>query len=209
MLWRIAEQRRYILRKTLNGSTAENRREVIIKAASRLFCEKGYERTTVRDLADAVDLHSGSLFLYFATKEEIFLAVLKSGMHRAGVILNEQLAKAQTPREKLAAICHGHLTAILGAERDAFTIVLRDWRTLSPESRQQVIALRDEYENHIGRVLDDLSGTGLIPEDTRLFRFFLLGALNWTVQWYRSTGDLTIDDLAEGFLSLMVPTVAS
>ena len=197
------------MRKTLNGSTAEIRREEIIKAASRLFCEKGYERTTVRDLADAVDMHSGSLFLYFATKEEIFLAVLKAGMHRAEVILNEQLAKAQTPREKLAAICHGHLTAILGAERDAFTIVLRDWRTLSPESRLQVIALRDEYEKHIGRVLDDLAGTGLIPEDTRLFRFFLLGALNWTVQWYRSTGDLTIDDLAEGFLSLIVPTVTS
>jgi pheromone shutdown protein TraB len=84
----------------------------------------------------------------------------------------------------------GYQTLINEAERDAFTIVLRDWRTLSPESRQQVIALGDEYESHIARVLDDLEGTGLIPENTRLFRLFLLGALNWTVQWYRADGDI-------------------
>jgi AcrR family transcriptional regulator len=182
-----------------------NRRELIIKTAARLFREKGYESTSVRELADAVNLQSGSLFFHFSSKEEILLSILESGLLRSVAILDRHLAKARTPREKLAAILHGHLTAVLGEERDAFTVVLRDWRGLSTPSRKRVIALRDQYETHIARVLDEIAEAKLIPRNTRLFRLFLLGALNWTVQWYRPDGDLTIDELAEAFLDLVLP----
>jgi TetR/AcrR family transcriptional regulator, cholesterol catabolism regulator len=182
-----------------------NRRELIIKSAARLFREKGYESTSVRELADAVNLQSGSLFFHFSSKEEILLSVLESGLLRSVAILDRHLATARTPREKLAAILHGHLTAVLGEERDAFTVVLRDWRGLSAPSRKRVIALRDHYEKHIAKVLDEIAEARLIPGNTRLFRLFLLGALNWTVQWYRPDGDLTIDELAESFLGLVLP----
>ena len=182
-----------------------NRREIIIKAAGRLFRENGYEGTSVRDLADAVGLQSGSLFFHFKSKEEILVSLLEEGLRRAVTILDRHLAAAVSPREKLSAILHGHLEAILREERDAFYVVLRDWRTLSPQSRRKVIALRDEYEDRIARALNELGQTGLIPKNTRLFRLFLLGALNWTVQWYRPDGGLTIEQLADSFLDLMLP----
>jgi AcrR family transcriptional regulator len=183
-----------------------NRRQLIIKTAGRLFRKKGYEGTTVRDLAKAVDMQSGSLFFHFSSKEQILLAVLEDGLERAVAILDRSLVNAHTPRQKLAAIFHGHLKAILQEERDAFTVVVRDWHTLSPPSRDKVIALRDKYENHIGCVLNEVAEAGLIPKDTRLLRLLLLGALNWTVQWYRPDGDLTVNELADGFLSLVAPT---
>jgi TetR/AcrR family transcriptional regulator, cholesterol catabolism regulator len=182
-----------------------NRREIIVKAAGRLFREKGYEGTSVRDLADAVGLQSGSLFFHFRSKEEILLSLLEGGLRRAVAILDRHLAAAVSPREKLSAILHGHLQAILDEERDAFYVVLRDWRTLSPHSRKKVIALRDEYENRIALSLSELAPSGLIPGNIRLFRLFLLGALNWTVQWYRPDGDLTIGELADSFLELVLP----
>ena len=132
------------------------------------------------------------------------LSLLEAGLRRAVAILDEHLRMARFPEESLAAILHAHLQSILNHERDAFYVVLRDWRTLSPPSRKKVIALRDEYESHIARALDELAKTGLIPKDTRLFRLFLLGALNWTVQWYRPDGGLSIDELANGFLELML-----
>lgn len=181
-----------------------NRRDIIIKTAGQLFREKGYEGTSVRDLADAVGLQSGSLFFHFGSKEEILVSLLEGGLKRAVAIVDRHLANASSPEEKLSAILHGHLQAILAEERDAFYVVLRDWRTLSPPSRKKVIALRDEYESHIARALEELAQTGLIPNNTRLFRLFLLGALNWTVQWYRPDGNLTIEQLADGFLELMV-----
>lgn len=185
-----------------------NRRDIIIKAAGQLFREKGYEGTSVRDLGDAAGIQSGSIFFHFGSKEEILLALLEGGLRRAVAILDRHLAEARTPKQKLSAIMHGHLQAILDEERDAFYVVLRDWRTLSPPSRKKVIALRDEYESHIARTLDELAKTGLIPRNTRLFRLYLLGALNWTVQWYRPDGGLSIDQLADGFLELMLPSQA-
>lgn len=189
-------------------SRLANRREIIIKVAGRLFRKRGYEGTSVRDIADAVGLQSGSLFFHFSSKEEILVSLLQGGLRRAVAILDSHLAEASSPKEKLSAILHGHLQAILEEERDAFYVVLRDWRTLSSPSRRKVIALRDEYENHIARALDGIAQTGLIPENTRLFRLFLLGALNWTVQWYRPDGGLTINQLADGFLELMLPQQA-
>ena len=184
-----------------------NRRDLIIRTASRLFRTKGYERTTVRDLADAVGMHSGSLFFHFRSKEEILLAILENGLQHSIQILSRSLANARTPTEKLAAICHGHLKAILEEERDTFTVILSDWYTLSPKSRRKVIALRDQYEAHIDRALKEVTKSGSLHGDIRVFRLFLLGALNWTVQWYRADGDLTVDQLAERFLSIILRTV--
>jgi len=181
-----------------------NRRDLILKAAARLFYEKGYENTTVRELAEAVDMQSGSLFFHFGSKEEILLAVLESASLHAEANLKGALADAQTPLEKLSAVFHAHLRTVLDDERRVYTIVLRDWRPLSPQSRKKVIALRDKYERVIAEVLDEVAQSGLIPHDIRLFRLFLLGALNWTVQWYRSGGEFTIDELAEKFLSIVL-----
>jgi AcrR family transcriptional regulator len=185
-----------------------NRREIIIKTAGRLFREKGYDATSVRDLADAVGLQSGSLFFHFKSKEEILVSLLADGMRRAVAILDRHVAAAASPQEKLSAIIHGHLKAILEEEHDAFYVVIHDWRALSPASRRKVIALRDEYEAHVARALGELAGTCLVPKNTRLFRRFLLGALNWTVQWYRPDGGLTIEQLADGFLELLLPQQA-
>src|SRR5690349_3161572 len=116
---------------TKKKSRANSRRELILKTAARLFRERGYENTTVRDLATAVKMQSGSLFFHFASKEDILLSILERGLLRAVAILDRHLSQAKTPREKLSAILHGHLNAVLFEERDGFTVVLRDWRGLS------------------------------------------------------------------------------
>jgi len=188
-------------RKNING----NKRGEIIKAAARLFRQKGYERTTVRDLAKAVRIQSGSIFFHFASKEEILEAVIAEGMQRAVAALDVAVAAARTPRDKLAAIFRTHLQQTLGDERDTFVVLMLDWRALPPKSRRRGVAFRDEYELHIGHVLEDLARDGLVSQNTGLFRLFLLGALNWTILWYRRDGRLSIDNLADAFLHLVIP----
>src|SRR5262249_49037527 len=142
---------------------AVNRKADILKAAARLFREKGYERTTVRDLANAVHMQSGSLFFHFKTKDDILHAVAQEGLEHAVEILDRTVASARTPREKLAAILRTHLHATLGEGRDAFTVVLLDWRSLPPKSRKRLVPLRDDYESHFSRALRDLSKSGVLP----------------------------------------------
>jgi len=194
--------RREKLHVPSNGKIARpaNRRHLIIKAAARLFCEKGFERTTVRDLADAVGMNSGSLFFHFRSKDAILQEVLEDGLTRALDTLENSLANADSPSEKLRAVFHSHLRAILDEKRDAFIVVLRDWRNLSRKDRKRIIALRDEYERQIGVVVDQCAKAAHISVDSRLLRLFILGALNWTIQWYRDNGELTIAELADEFL---------
>lgn len=185
--------------------TRGNRRELILKAAARLFRERGYEVTTVRDLAEAVSLQSGSLFFHFKTKEEILFSVLEDGLRRAILVLDQELSRAKTPRERLQALLRGHLRSILEEEHDAFKLILTDCRALAPESMRKIIDLRDQYESRIHQVLAELSREGLLPSDIGVLRLFLLGALNWTVQWYRADGALSVQELADRFMTLLVP----
>ena len=92
-----------------NHQEANSRRMELIRAAAKLFRDQGYERTTVRDLGNAVGLQSGSLFYHFRTKEEILVAVMALGITATTEQLALALATAPDTRSKLAALFHVHL----------------------------------------------------------------------------------------------------
>lgn len=180
-----------------------NRREDILRESARLFREQGYERTSVRDIADAVDMQSGSLFYHFKTKEDILVEIMGMGLDGLTSRLNEALAEAHTPREKLLAFLTVHLTATLEDAPDAMSVYLFEWRSLSPAALEKLIAQRDSYEKRVNDVLAEVAAAGLISSDVKLFRLFLLGAVNWTVQWYNPHGTLRARDIAERYLAFV------
>ena len=98
-----------------------SRRMELIRAAAMLFRDQGYERTTVRDLGNAVGMQSGSLFYHFRTKEEILVAVMALGITSTTEQLKRAIDEAITPRAKLAALFRVHLNSLLGTTR-------RRWR---------------------------------------------------------------------------------
>lgn len=181
-----------------------NRREDILREAARLFRERGYERTSVREIADAVEMQSGSLFYHFKTKEDILVEIMGEGIDGLIRRLNDELQHAHTPRDKLLTLLCVHLTAMLEDAPDAMTVYLFEWRSLSPVARQKLIAQRDTYEARITELLTEIAQAGLITDDVKLFRLFLLGALNWTAQWYNPQGTLRARDIAERYLAYIL-----
>lgn len=184
--------------------STNNRREDILKEAARLFREKGYERTSVRDLADAVNMKSGSLFYHFDSKEDILVEVMNEGIDGLIARLNHELEVAKTPRDKLLTLLHVHLSEILEKAPDAMAVYLFEWHSLSPEAHLKLIAQRDAYESRITELLREIADAGLISTDVKVFRLFLLGALNWTATWYDPNGELSASQLAERFLSYVM-----
>jgi AcrR family transcriptional regulator len=185
--------------------SAGNRRDDILREAARLFREKGYERTSVRDLAEAVSMKSGSLFYHFDSKEDILVEVMNEGIANLIARLNRELETALTPRARLGALLRVHLTEVLEASPDAMAVYLFEWQSLSPGARAKLIATRDAYEARIHALLAEVAEAGLIPHDTKLYRLFLLGALNWTATWYDSAGGLGAAAIAERFLTFLLP----
>lgn len=191
--------------ETLTHAPEENsRRMELIEAAAKLFRDQGYERTTVRDLGNAVGLQSGSLFYHFRTKEEILVAVMARGITRTTEQLERAIAAADSPRAKLAALFHVHLNSLLGDNQAALEVMLYEWRSVSDAARPGLIVLRDRYEALWQTVLDEAAAHGLVRQDTRLLRRTLLGSLHWSVQWYRKDGQLSVDELADHMLGLVV-----
>lgn len=192
------------MKKTPPLPEENTRRMELVRAAARLFRDQGYERTTVRDLGNAVGLQSGSLFYHFRTKEEILVAVMALGITSTTEQLEAALAQAASVRDKLAALLSVHLHSLLGDNQAALEVMLYEWRSVSDAAKPGLIVLRDRYEALWQDVLDEAAATGLVKPNTRLLRRTMLGSLHWTVQWYRPEGGLSVEELAREMLDLML-----
>jgi AcrR family transcriptional regulator len=176
----------------------------LLQAAAKLFKEKGYERTTVRDLGKAVGIQSGSLFHHYPNKEAILRAVMEET-----ILLNTELMKAaltrnDKPADKVLALIQCELESVLGETGAAMTVLVYEWRSLNAEHQQHILKLRGIYEDLWISALSKAKEAGLVVIDPFVLRRLLTGALSWTVNWYRQEGDMTIDQLAQMTLSLAI-----
>jgi len=178
-----------------------NRRKEIVAIAARLFKEKSFDRTTVRMLAAATGLKSGSLFHHFKDKEEMLVAVIESGLKTSIDTIQQRTAEVEDIDKKLLAAIQGHLNTLHNDERDAHIVSITDWRALSDESKEHLIGLRDQYEAYWQKIVQQAVDAEILNGDPSLIRLFILGSLNWTIQWFQPDKDLTVEQLAQQFYS--------
>ena len=174
-----------------------NRREELLRACARLFREKGFDGTSVRDISQAAGMHSGSPFYHFKSKQEMLVAVMEQGLTE-GLRHLEAVAALKLPAaEKFRQLVRAHLETICADGHDFIPVMLYDWRSLTPANRRRVIALKDRYDALWQKVTDDLQTQGVMQGDAQLARLFTFGVLNWTARWYRAGGRKSLDQIAE------------
>ena len=182
-----------------------NRRAAIVRAAGRLFHEKGYSATTIRDIANAVGMRSGSPFYHFRTKHDMLRAVVLEGIGAIDEAVARAANSGKPPRATFEAMLRAHLGQLLGEQgRDFAATLLHETRHLDPEELAEVVAFKDRYEAMWQKALQDLKRAGLIADDSQVARLFLMGALNWTVQWYRPDGPRSIEQIARQLASFLL-----
>ncbi|NWN91252.1 TetR/AcrR family transcriptional regulator [Marinobacter adhaerens] len=185
-------------------SDPDSARGRLLREAARLFRDKGYERTTVRDLAAAVGIQSGSLFHHFRTKEEILKAVMVETIRLNTAVMQAAMEAADTNREKLRALISAELESINGQTGEAMAVLVFEWRSLSEPSQAEVLKLRDIYESLWLEVLTALKEEGALVADPFVVRRMLTGALSWTVTWYRpERGGLSQEGLTDQVMAML------
>lgn len=176
----------------------------LLREAAGLFRDKGYERTTVRDLAAAVGIQSGSLFHHFRTKEEILKAVMVETIRLNTAVMQASMNAAGSSREKLRALISAELESINGQTGEAMAVLVFEWRSLSEASQAEVLTLRDIYETLWMDVLNALKEEGDLAADPFIVRRMLTGALSWTVTWYRpERGGITQEGLTDQIVAML------
>jgi AcrR family transcriptional regulator len=174
-----------------------SRRDQLIRASARLFREKGYHGTSVRDIAAATGMQSGSWVYHFRTKQDILASVMEEGLARALERIEAIGARDLEPREKFRALVRTHLETLLGPGQDFIPVLLYEWRSLEPAQRTRVVAPQKRYEHVWTETIAELQARGDWMLPTRVDHLLMFGALNWIAHWYRSRGALDVDALTD------------
>lgn len=172
-------------RSTARGG--DSRRDELLEAAARRFATRGYEGTSIRDIARDVGMLPGSIYYHFKSKEELLVAVHEKGVQQVMEAVRRAVEKAgDDPWTRLTAAAEAHLEALLGDNAFSPVVTPQFTKSFDEPLRSTLISQRDEYESYFVGLMKKLP----LPPGTsrRLFRLSLLGSLNWTLTWYRPGG---------------------
>lgn len=168
------------------GPRQDNRRERLLDAAAKLFSERGFHATSIRDIAKAVGMLSGSIYYHFASKEEMLLAVYEEGVRGVAERVEQAVADYREPWARLEAACAAHLSGLI-AHRDYARVMIQTSPDEAGSAGRRIRELRRDYERRFRDLIEDLT---LPPGiDPNYLRLLLFGALNWSQIWYRPGGD--------------------
>jgi TetR/AcrR family transcriptional regulator, cholesterol catabolism regulator len=178
----------------------DNRRVQLLDAAARLFCQRGFHATSMRDIAKAVDMLSGSIYYHFNSKQEMLLAVYAEGARRIGELVDAAVERETDPWKRLEAASAAHLNALSVTHRDYAQVMIRTLPQEADGIGAQLREIRRDYEGRFRRLVD---GLPLPPDvDRHYLRLMLIGALNWSHVWYKPGGDRP-EVVARGFIQTL------
>jgi AcrR family transcriptional regulator len=169
------------------GSRPDNRRGQLLDAAAKLFCERGFHATSMRDIAKAVDMLSGSIYYHFDSKEAMLLAVYAEGARRIGQLVDRAIERETDPWKRLEAASAAHLHAMSVSHRDYAQVMIRTLPQEADGIGGQLREIRHHYEAKFRKLIEALP----LPSDVdrHYLRLMLIGALNWSHVWYKCDGD--------------------
>ncbi|EXI81783.1 MAG: HTH-type transcriptional repressor KstR2 [Candidatus Accumulibacter appositus] len=190
-------------RRKLEPGLEPNRRSDLLRAAARLFVEKGFDATTTRDIAEAVGMRSGSPFYHFRSKQELLKAAMIEGLDAGYARLLAAIDGLADPEQRLRVLVRTHLGTLLEGECPA-PMLLGETRALDAAAHAEIAAAFDRYQVPWQETLDELAQAGRIASATPPVRLLLFGMLNWSKHWYRADGKLSLDELADSALALLL-----
>ena len=175
-----------------------------LAAAAALFIEKGFDATTVREIAKAAGMLPGSLHYRYPTKSGLLLALMRRGMEADLACIRAAVDSSNDPVERVRLALRARVRYLVS--KDVARVVLFDWRSLRGEALEEMIRLRDGYEAFWKNLLKEAADTGrLRPDlDLRLLRFLIFGTVNWVALWYSpKRGGRTPEEIADAFFEFI------
>ena len=185
------------------------RRDAMLAMAAELFAEKGFRATTVRDIAEAAGVLSGSLYHHFDSKESIVDQLLSDFLKDLVARYEEVVAAGDPPLATLKRFIEVAFDA-LPRHRAAIVVFQQDGAYLAEFERFDYINdIASEIERMWVAVIERGVEAGeLVTENPKLAYHFIRDAVWVSVRWYRSDGDWTAADLARQFISIVIQGLA-
>jgi AcrR family transcriptional regulator len=174
----------------------KRQKKKIINVAGRLFWQKGYQGTTIDDIAKAGKMNKATIYYYFKSKAILLFEIVCGVMREVLELAQPIESSSMTPEEKLKALILQHVRWELSLKWPS--IGLTERRNLPPKLLKEYLDLRDEYEAIFRKVMQERVREMESHEDNlKLYSLFTLGLLNSFFHWYRPAGELSLEEIAE------------
>ena len=170
------------------------RRAQIVAAATTLFAERGFNRTTIKDVARLAGISSGLVYQYVREKEDVLLLVLLDILDAYAREIPLALEGVEGPLERLAAAVEAYCR-VIDRRRAAAVLAYRSTRSLSPERRELIQNREIETNELIGAAVADCRRAGLIAAegtDVLVYQIVLV-AHGWALKHWYFRSRLTLD----------------
>jgi AcrR family transcriptional regulator len=173
------------VRDVIAEKPPENRRGAMLDSAARSFARKGYDGTSIRDIAADVGVQPSSLYYFFRSKDDLYEAVYERGMEQILAAVEHAVRATAKPWSRIERAAVAHLESLL-INGDYNALVANIVPRGESDLDKRLIKHRDRYET----LFIDLVGDLPLPTtiDRKIFRLTLLGALNSVASWYRPGG---------------------
>lgn len=190
-------------RKTLHAL----KREAVLQQAVTDFNQKGFHATSLEDIAHSLGLTKAALYHYFPNKH----ALLRASFDRALGVAFEGLEKAQNTGGSALEILGNTLKYYLRASLDDLSccVVLTEQNALLPKDQEEVVASRDRFESALRDLVEKgMKDGSIVPCNSKLAVFALLGSVNWVPKWFSSNGQWQDYQVAEALVDVLCRSLA-
>jgi len=185
-------------------------RQEILRTAGRLFQQRGYDATSMNDVAAALKLSKGGLYHHFQSKDEILFEIMNHAMELTQERVIAPVRSIVGAEERLRALIHLHLEVVLSPRDREITVMLHENHPLPPALRKRINARKKEYIHFVENLIADVQNQAQKSArpskgavSPRAAAFALLGMINWIYQWYKPEGELQANNLIPQFTALV------
>lgn len=178
-------------------------REKIRAAAVQLFAEMGYHAAPLRNIAELAGIQAASIYYHYPSKQALLVEIMDTHMRQLNSSLEQIIAQPTGVAERLyeAIASHIRLHTTYKAE---FFIIDTEIRALEAPYREQILALRDQYEHTLQRLLQEGVDSGVLrPTDVKVTSYALIAMCTEVAAWFRSPGRLTVQQVIDIYSQLI------
>jgi AcrR family transcriptional regulator len=189
--------------KTEKKSVPNNERLAeVYRTAAQIILRKGYDATSINDIANALGMTKAGLYHYINGKKELLFDIMNFGLDELDEEVVTPAHSIADPSERLRFIIASHAQLVTRGQ-GAITILVDEITALPPAQNRIITRRKREYFNGLRDLLNELKAKGRLNDvDTTAATFSLLGMVNWLSRWFRQDGDLTQEQVAEQIVKI-------
>ena len=183
----------------------------ILRKAGELFWRKGYAGTSMRDIADACGFEPPNIYNYFPNKESILTQIILLPGEQLAIELRQQIKEnTSNPVEKLHNFIKLHLRFIISERNSGLKIVDHEVVHLNKAARADYLALRDEYDKALQKILSDGVEQGFFtPMDIKITGFAITSVIIRSAIWFSPKGRLTWEEIADEIFGIFINGISN